>query len=168
MLAATYVVPQVLYRKTEGRWLLPLVPFLRALALPARPLAAMLRFFQSVVDLGDPEPADEEAVKPEEHIDALIAAGTEEGIIEEEDRKLIQAAVAFGDKTVREVMTPRPSIVAIEAGRSLDDLRNWSSTNSTRAFRSTRTPSTTSPASSMFATCSSSTRKSGSGAPCAS
>jgi putative hemolysin len=31
--------------------------------------------------------------------------------------------VAFGDKTVREVMTPRPKIVAIEAAQSLEDLR---------------------------------------------
>jgi CBS domain containing-hemolysin-like protein len=32
--------------------------------------------------------------------------------------------VAFGDKTVREVMTPRPNIVAIEANRSLQALRD--------------------------------------------
>jgi CBS domain containing-hemolysin-like protein len=31
--------------------------------------------------------------------------------------------VAFGDKTVREVMTPRPKMVAIDANRSLEDLR---------------------------------------------
>jgi CBS domain containing-hemolysin-like protein len=123
MLASTYIVPQVLYRKTAGRWVLPLVPVFRALALPARPVAATLRFLQAVVDLGEPDETDEEATTPEEHIDALISAGAEEGLLEEEDRKLIQAAVAFGDKTVREVMTPRPRIVAIEAKRSLDDLR---------------------------------------------
>jgi CBS domain containing-hemolysin-like protein len=82
-----------------------------------------LRFFQAMVDLGEPEQDGEEATTSEEHIDALISAGAEEGLIEEDDRKLIQAAVAFGDKTVREVMTPRPRIVAIEASRSLDDLR---------------------------------------------
>ena len=36
-----------------------------------------------------------------------------EGIIEKGDRALIQSVVAFGDKTVREVMTPRPLIVGI-------------------------------------------------------
>src|SRR5262249_2936316 len=56
-------------------------------------------------------------------IEALITAGEEEGIIEKDDRKLIESVVAFGDKTVREVMTPRPKIVAIEADRSLEDLR---------------------------------------------
>ena len=46
-------------------------------------------------------------------MDALIEAGQEEGILEEGDRDLIQSVVEFGDKTVREVMTPRPEIVAV-------------------------------------------------------
>jgi putative hemolysin len=100
-----------------------LVPAFRALALAVRPLIALLRFFQSLVDLKDSEQTAEDAGRPEEHIDALITAGAEEGLIEEEDRELIHAAVAFGDKTVREVMTPRPRMVAIEADRSLEDLR---------------------------------------------
>ena len=60
---------------------------------------------------------------PAENIDALISAGTEEGLIEEEDRKLIQSVVQFGDKVVREVMTPRPNIVAVSADSSLEQLR---------------------------------------------
>jgi CBS domain containing-hemolysin-like protein len=123
MLVAAFMVPQLLYRKTEARWLLPLVPLLRALALAVKPLSAVLEFLQSLVDLGDSEEQNEEVTNHADHIDALISAGAEEGLIEEEDRKLIQAAVAFGDKTVREVMTPRPNVVAIGAGRSLDDLR---------------------------------------------
>jgi putative hemolysin len=123
MLAAAYVVPQMLYRKTQGRWLLPLMPAFRVIALCMAPVSAVLRFFQAVVDLGDPEQGSGEEAKPEEHIEALISAGTEEGILQEEDRELIQAAMAFGDKAVRDVMTPRPRIVAIEASRSLEDLR---------------------------------------------
>jgi len=123
LLVTGYALPQILYRKTEGHWVLPLVPFFRAAALTMRPMVAILTFFQAVVDLGDSEEAGQEGPTAEEHIDALISAGAEEGLLEEEDRKLIQAAVAFGDKTVREVMTPRPKIVAIEASRSLEDLR---------------------------------------------
>ena len=123
MLLASYIVPQMIYRKTSGRWLLAIAPFLRFSALLVRPLTAVLGFFQSLVELarpGEPAPQNETAA---EHIEALISAGEEEGIIEEGDRKLIQSVVAFGDKTVREVMTPRPNIVAIEASRSLEDLR---------------------------------------------
>ncbi len=123
MLVTTYLIPHLLYRKTRGHWLAPLVPLLRALSVMVRPLAAALAFFQSLVDLAEPRQTEAEAATPAEHIEALIAAGTEEGIIEEGDRKLIQSVVAFGDKTVREVMTPRPNMVAIEENRSLENLR---------------------------------------------
>jgi putative hemolysin len=123
MLLTTYVLAQVLYRRTTGRWLLPLAPVLRVCALAVQPLTAILGFFQSLVEMSDASPAREESY-PTGDIEALIIAGEEEGIIAKDDRKLIESVVAFGDKTVREVMTPRPKIVAIEASRSLQDLRD--------------------------------------------
>lgn len=123
MLISTYVLAQVLYRKTSGRWLLPLTPILRLCVLLVRPLTAILGFFQSLVELSEPAQTNEEGPGPSGDIEALISAGEEEGIIEKDDRRLIESVVAFGDKTVREVMTPRPKIVAIEASASLEDLR---------------------------------------------
>jgi len=123
MLLSTYVLAQVLYRKTSGHWLLPLAPLLRVCALLVRPLTALLGFFQSLVDLSEPAKTAEESPSPAQDIEALISAGEEEGLIEKDDRKLIESVVAFGDKTVREVMTPRPKMVAIDANRSLEDLR---------------------------------------------
>ncbi|HZU26914.1 MAG TPA: hemolysin family protein [Bryobacteraceae bacterium] len=123
MLVATYMAPHLLYRKTSGRWLLPLMPVLRAMVLVVTPLVYVLGFFESLVELAQPGETNNEPPTPAEHIDALISAGEEEGIIEEDDRRLIQSVVAFGDKTVREVMTPRPNIVAIAVTQSLDDLR---------------------------------------------
>jgi len=118
----TYIVPQIVYRKTNGKGLVPLVPMYRALALLMRPVTWALGFFESLFDLGD-RPSSEDAPTAEEHIEALIAAGEEEGIIEKGDRELIQSVVAFGDKTVREVMTPRPKIVAIRSDATLEELR---------------------------------------------
>lgn len=123
MTVAAYAIPHVVYRRSACHWLLPLVPLLKVMALPARPLGALLQFLQSLAELSGPSPAEQEPVDPAEHIDALIDAGAEEGIIEEDDRKLIQSVVAFGDKTVREVMTPRPNIVAFPANRTLEELR---------------------------------------------
>lgn len=123
MLGSTYILAPLLYRKTDGHWLLPLATILRLCARLVRPLTAFLGFFQSLVELAEPEPVHQEPASPSGDIGALITAGQEEGIIEEEDRRLIESVVAFGDKTVREVMTPRPKIVAIEASRSLEDLR---------------------------------------------
>ena len=123
MVVISYALPQLLYRRTTAHWLVPLVPLLRALALLARPLVATLAFFQSLIDLADDTATAEEEPTPAENIEALISAGTEEGLIEEEDRELIQGVVEFGDKVVREVMTARPNIVAISADAPLEDLR---------------------------------------------
>jgi CBS domain containing-hemolysin-like protein len=123
MVFSTYAAPQLLYRRTRAQWLIPLVAPLRALAWVARPFVAALDFFQSLVELADDHPAEEDAPTPAENIEALISAGAEEGLIQEDDRKLIQSVVEFGDKVVREVMTPRPSIVAIPAEATLDQFR---------------------------------------------
>jgi CBS domain containing-hemolysin-like protein len=123
MVTLTYAFPQLLYRRTQATWLLPLVPLLRAMGWVARPCQTVLSFFQSLVDLGGDAETTEEPPTPAENIEALISAGTEEGLIEEEDRELIQSVVEFGDKVVREVMTPRPNIVAISADASLEQLR---------------------------------------------
>ena len=116
-----HLVPQIVYRKTDGHGLAALVPVFRGLSLVARPLTWGVEFLQSLFELGRPAPGEETAA--EEHIEALISAGEEEGIIEEGDRELIQSVVAFGDKTVREVLTPRPRIVAISQEATLDQLR---------------------------------------------
>jgi len=122
VILGTYVIPQIVYRRSSGRLLLTLTPLLRVLAFCVRPLVWALEFSESLFDLAEPKPSGE-APRPEEHIEALILAGEEEGIIEKGDRELIQSVVAFGDKTVREVMTPRPMIVAIRQDASLDELR---------------------------------------------
>lgn len=118
----TYLIPQIIYRRSSGRGLLPLLPLLRVIAIIARPLIWPLEFLESLFELGG-ESHTAETARPEEHIEALITAGREEGIIEEGDRELIQSAMAFGDKTVREVMTPRPKIVAIRQDATLEELR---------------------------------------------
>ncbi len=123
MIAVAYVVPQILYRRTSGQWLLPLVPLLRVLTLIAKPLVALLNALNSLIDLAHEQPGQEEPPSSAENIEALISAGTEEGLIEEDDRQLIQSVVEFGDKIVREVMTPRPNIVAVSADDSFEQLR---------------------------------------------
>ena len=124
MLFSCYLVPQLLYRRTSGAWLIPLIPLLRFLGLLIRPLTALFRFLNSLQELAEPSGEQQEEPNPSEDIEALINAGEEEGIIEKEDSRLIHSVVAFGDKRVREVMTPRRQMVAVNAASSLDDLRS--------------------------------------------
>jgi CBS domain containing-hemolysin-like protein len=125
MMLCAYLIPQILYRRTAGRWLAALLPFYSFAALLVRPLVGGLGLLHSLLDVVKQEPERPEAAPTAaENIDALIAAGTEEGLIQEDDRKLIQSVVAFGDKIVREVMTPRPNIISIQADQSLEALHS--------------------------------------------
>ncbi len=123
MLSATYFIPIFLYRRTGGKWLLKLIPAINLLGKLGWPLAAVVRGFQSFLDLNGSSHGENNPADSVENVEAFITAGAEEGILEEQDRKLIQSVVAFGDKNVREVMTPRPGIVAISVDKSLEDLR---------------------------------------------
>jgi CBS domain containing-hemolysin-like protein len=57
-------------------------------------------------------------------IEALVDAATEEGIIEQDEARLIEQVVEFGDKRVRDVMTPRPDVIAIRASATLEELNS--------------------------------------------
>jgi CBS domain containing-hemolysin-like protein len=123
MLGIAHLLPHLLYKKTEGRWLVAALPVLLFLKMAARPLVATLIFLESLAELNQPEESPDDGATQADNIEALIEAGAEEGLIEEEDRKLIQSVVEFGDKTVREVMTPRPNVVAVSRDASIEELR---------------------------------------------
>jgi CBS domain containing-hemolysin-like protein len=55
----------------------------------------------------------------EEEIRSMAEVGHEEGAIEEEEKELIHSIFEFGDTIVREVMVPRPDIVAIDFRKPL-------------------------------------------------
>jgi len=57
----------------------------------------------------------------EQEILALADAAVEEDVIEREERQLIHSIIEFGDTVVREVMIPRPDMVAIEARATVND-----------------------------------------------
>jgi putative hemolysin len=115
------LIPQVLFARTRGLWIARIRYLLEALFYLILPVTLTLGLLLSIVALAEPEDAAEEE-HPSEAMDALLEAGEEEGILEESDRELVRSAVEFGDKVVREVMTPRPEIFAVPEGMSLAGL----------------------------------------------
>jgi putative hemolysin len=114
------LLPYLFFVRTKGEWLASWVPLLRVLIYLALPATLILGFGLSVASLSK-EHGEKQPEHPSEAVDALIEAGQEEGILEESDRDLIQSVVEFGDKTVREVMTPRPEIVAVPVTTTVEE-----------------------------------------------
>jgi CBS domain containing-hemolysin-like protein len=63
----------------------------------------------------------DELGEPAQNVDG--AGGEPEQRSDGEERRLLQSIVDFGDTLVREVMTPRPDIVAIREGATVGELR---------------------------------------------
>ncbi|HKE53350.1 MAG TPA: hemolysin family protein [Actinomycetota bacterium] len=59
----------------------------------------------------------------EHELRALAEVASEEEQIEEGEKELIHSIFEFGDTIVREVMIPRPDIIAIEADKTLRDVQ---------------------------------------------
>jgi putative hemolysin len=107
------IVPKTIATNDAERWALRLATPIRYAAYVLAPIA---RTFQIATDL---------LLRPlhikhahrvyvtEEDIRALVNVGAEQRVIEEQERELIHSVMQFGDTIVREVMTPRPEMIAV-------------------------------------------------------
>ncbi|MDP1793893.1 MAG: hemolysin family protein [Acidimicrobiales bacterium] len=55
----------------------------------------------------------------EEELLALTDAAADDDVIEQEERQLIRSVFEFGDTVAREVMVPRPDMIAVEGGHNV-------------------------------------------------
>jgi CBS domain containing-hemolysin-like protein len=121
VVVAMHLLPMLLIAGAAGNWSAPLVPVVRAFLWLSWPIHAFIDLVLSVLRLSDEEPST--PANEQQAIEAFVDAATEEGIIEQHDARLIEQVVEFGDKRVREVMTPRPDVIAISAKSTLEEFR---------------------------------------------
>ena len=112
------LLPSLLFNRTRGRWVGRLVWPIRLLLWLMTPITVLVRFFLSLASLAEEPVSEEEEAGGD--VEALLEAGEEEGILEKSDRDLVRSAVEFGDKLVREVMTPRPQVFAVPGSITLE------------------------------------------------
>ena len=93
---------------------------IRLVELALSPLVTLLQLFTTMTNrlLGI------SSVTPqmgEEEIRTLIAAGAQTGTVEAGEAALLEKVFRFGDRQMREIMTPRPEIVWTEQGDTLKE-----------------------------------------------
>ncbi len=114
------LLPFAFFTRTKGAWIVRWRWLLWVLLWLVFPITLFVQFLLSIAALAETQPSGNGEATSSEAVEALIEAGQEEGIIEESDRELVRSAVEFGDKVVREVMTPRPSIFAVPGTITLE------------------------------------------------
>jgi CBS domain containing-hemolysin-like protein len=112
------LLPQIFFTKTKGTWIAKITVLVQVLFYAALPLTLAIELLLSIAGLAEPEVAEPE--HPSEAMDALLEAGEEEGVLDEEDSELVRSVVEFNDKVVREVMTPRPEMFAVSGKTTLE------------------------------------------------
>jgi putative hemolysin len=97
---------------------IPLASMMKLLApiatLCVQITTSALRFFRI---------ADKTPAFTEEEMKSVINLGAAEGVIHGEERKLLHKVLEFGDKTARDIMTPRTKVVAVPETAKYPDLR---------------------------------------------
>lgn len=59
----------------------------------------------------------------EEEIKVMVEISEEEGVIDKEEKELVHRSLEFNDILVGEALTPRPDMVAVEVGQSIEDIK---------------------------------------------
>jgi putative hemolysin len=123
-----HLLPLLIVRRDPERVLMFLLPSFDLIARLLLPITGTLVGLISTLrreraaaasSAGDTQADDADG----EAAHTFLEAGEHEGLIEREERALLQSIVDFGDTLVREVMTPRPDIVAIRADATLAEVR---------------------------------------------
>ena len=119
-----HLLPSIIVRRNPEAVLAALLPPFSVVARAMSPISGgLVRLLTS----GRPErliTAQEQSEEDQGEVaHAYLEAGAEQGLIEGDERRLLQSIVDFGGALVREVMTPRPDIVAIQADSGVAQLR---------------------------------------------
>jgi CBS domain containing-hemolysin-like protein len=124
VLVCEMLLPLLIVGRDPERALELLLPSFAPIAKACAPITRVaVRALANTRRNPPPAAPDEAADEANEVAKAYIDTAEQEGLIEGEERRLLQSIVDFGDTLVREVMTPRPDIVAIRDNATLGDLR---------------------------------------------
>ena len=119
------LIPLIVIRRDPAYWLDLLLPTFVPVTRGLAPLTRWIAKRMNVRGPSVPIAGAPEAAQPDDDDSAVPAAngGEHDREVGEEERRLLQSIVDFGDTLVREVMTPRPDIVAIPESATIGDLR---------------------------------------------
>jgi CBS domain containing-hemolysin-like protein len=117
------LVPQLIVGRDPERILAVLLPSFAPFARMVGPIVKGAQRALMVRRKAAPAYSDEAAQRAADAVEVIQKTAEPEGTHDGEERQLLRSIVDFGDTLVREVMTPRPDIVAIRDTATIADLR---------------------------------------------
>lgn len=125
VVTCNHLLPLLIVRRDPERVLELLLPSFQTIVRVLRPVTGpLVGLLRDLRRRSSGAAADDDgSVLAGAGADGTLASSRSE-IDDQEQRQLIQSVVEFGDTRVREVMTPRPDIIAVKSDATLNELRN--------------------------------------------
>ena len=120
MLFFDRLIPQVLFTKTAGEWIAKISFLIHVLFYLVLPVTLTIGLLLSIAGLAEPEDAEAGASERRRWMRCWRRA-KKKAFSKKSDRELVRSVVEFGDKVVREVMTPRPEMFAVPETMTLEE-----------------------------------------------
>ena len=96
-------------------WAMRLSSYARILYLAMAPLLALPYALTKSTE------QNQESTVTETELISMVEAGQEEGVLEQEEQKMIVSIFRLGDTLVREIMVPRIDVLALEVNTPIDE-----------------------------------------------
>lgn len=126
------LAPKSMAISRTRRTVLLLAPWMRAFYLATKPVVDLFNAMGNLLlkPFGIP-PASEAGHSPhsEDELLTLLRQSQHEGLIGRDDRELTESVFAFGDRRVRDIMTPRPEIDFVATDNTLAEVAHLALTS---------------------------------------
>lgn len=117
------ILPNTVAARQPEKYAFALIRPLHLMMVMTYPLVKFLYFLAGLIfKIKGIKPLSTETPVIEEEIINLVAAGQEEGVIEQEEKTMIHGVFDFTDTVVKDVMVPRPDIVAVSKTTTYPEL----------------------------------------------
>lgn len=98
-------------------------PILRVFTSLMSPISSVLSYFSRImIKMLTGRFPEKGSIITEDELKYMLKISEEEGILEEEEKEMIQGIIDLGESVVREIMTPRTDMACIELQSTIDDV----------------------------------------------
>jgi CBS domain containing-hemolysin-like protein len=127
-LLVSVVIPHAMATHAAEKTVASTLPLLEALRIALLPVTRLMhgidRTVARAVGVERQLPQEQIEQQMENEILAVVEEGAKEGVVDQEERRMIESVIAFRDTIVGQAMTARPDIIALPIGASLDQIKS--------------------------------------------
>lgn len=119
------VTPKILSAKHTEKMALITAPFMEIVLVIFKPLIAFfIGISNLILKIFGLSAAKKSPLITEEELKIMIEVGQEEGVLTQDQRKMLHRIFEFGDTKLMDIMVPKEEIVAVDINTTSDDLLN--------------------------------------------